>query len=104
MSAVTDLTAVRGHRLAEMRAARQRLNEAIYAMTGDPVDLEELRARQKRDARKRKAYKAAHGTDSGYYRHLRSPDSGAGWPRTPCEDCRAAHCDATRARQRRAGR
>lgn len=41
-----------------------------------------------------------HGTDSGYYTHLRR------WHTEPCDDCRAAHAEATarRTAARRAAR
>jgi hypothetical protein len=39
-----------------------------------------------------------HGTDSGYYRHIRKPDPDNGWPRTACADCLAAHAAAARKR------
>lgn len=35
-----------------------------------------------------------HGTDSGYYTHLRR------WHTEPCDDCRAAHAEATSRRAR----
>ena len=37
-----------------------------------------------------------HGTDSGYYRHVRIPEPDNDWPRTACADCLAAHAAARR--------
>ena len=39
-----------------------------------------------------------HGTDSGYYRHVRKPDPDNGWPLTACAACLAAHAAAARKR------